>query len=154
MCTNYINVNRNKQFGIPSFPLTISFALPCGTNRDQIENMGKQTTTTACGLDYKCVSVCVFQYTKRKTTVIFCRCYNLCENASFLVFWFASRIQVPVLLNHEELVTPENIKFPKMTMKRSKYSLHYFDSKLTSTLFLLITYRLINSIDLGDTNLS
>ena len=50
--------------------------------------MGKQTTTTACGLDYKCVSVCVCSSisTKRKTTVIFRRCYNLCENASFLVF--------------------------------------------------------------------
>lgn len=49
--------------------------------------MGKQTTTTACGLDYKCVSVCVCSsITERKTTVIFRRCYNLCENASFLVF--------------------------------------------------------------------
>ena len=75
-----------------------------------------------------------------------------------LFFWFfglpAGYRYTLVLLNHEKLVTPENIKFPKMTMKRNEYSLLYFDSKQNNTLFLLITYRLINSIDLGDTNLS
>ena len=59
MCTNYIKVNRYKLFGIPSFPLTISFALPCGTNRDQIENMGKQTTILLPAVSTPNVCVCV-----------------------------------------------------------------------------------------------
>ena len=87
MCTNYTKVNRNKYSleSLASLLLLVLLSLV-----EQIEIKLKTWVNKRLPLPAVStinVSVCVCSsITKRKTTVIFRRCYNLCENASFLVF--------------------------------------------------------------------
>ena len=87
MCTNYTKVNRNKYSleSLASLLLLVLLSLV-----EQIEIKLKTWVNKRLPLPAVStinVSVCVCSsITERKTTVIFRRCYNLCENASFLVF--------------------------------------------------------------------
>ena len=88
MCTNYAKVKRNK-YSLESLASLLLLVLLSLVEQIEIKLktwVNKRLPLPAVSTINVSVCVCSSISTKRKTTVIFRRCYNLCENASFLVF--------------------------------------------------------------------